>query len=154
MFDANAILAECSQPWSVTADAFRARLRVRAGERAYVSGDGTSLAAAVVAGGAALLLQAVPELSPGELEEVLRVSARDVPPDGPDPATGAGALDLVAALRSGLDDDEAGVRVAAIEGVVLAGDAGATEALGQMARRDMSPVVRTRAREAFDALTR
>jgi subtilisin family serine protease len=69
-----------------------------AGERAYVAGDGTSLAAAVVAGGAALLLQAIPELSPAELEDALRTTARDVPPDGPDTATGAGALDLVSAL--------------------------------------------------------
>ncbi|HTV02281.1 MAG TPA: hypothetical protein VMF13_17160, partial [Luteitalea sp.] len=64
------------------------------------------------------------------------------------------ALDLVAALRTGLDDAEVGVRVAAIDGVVLAGDAGATDALGQLARRDMSPMVRSRAREALDALTR
>ncbi|HEX5042838.1 MAG TPA: S8 family serine peptidase [Candidatus Polarisedimenticolaceae bacterium] len=69
-----------------------------AGERAYVAGDGTSLAAAVVAGGAALLLQAVPELGPAEMEDVLRAAARDVPPEGADTATGAGALDLVRAL--------------------------------------------------------
>jgi subtilisin family serine protease len=69
-----------------------------AGERAYAAGDGTSLAAAVVAGGAALLLQAVPELSPHDLEEILLGSARDVPPEGPDAATGAGALDLESAL--------------------------------------------------------
>lgn len=69
-----------------------------AGERAYVAGDGTSLAAAVVAGGAALLLQAAPQLGPTELEEILRATARDVPPDGPDAATGAGALNLPEAL--------------------------------------------------------
>ena len=69
-----------------------------AGERSYLAGDGTSLAAAVVGGGAALLLQAAPELGAAELEEVLREAARDVPPQGPDAATGAGALDLTEAL--------------------------------------------------------
>jgi subtilisin family serine protease len=69
-----------------------------AGERAYLAGDGTSLAAAVVAGGAALLLQAVPELGPSELEEILREAARDIPPEGPDATTGTGALDLTQAL--------------------------------------------------------
>ncbi len=69
-----------------------------AGERAYVAGDGTSLAAAVVAGGAALLLQAAPQLGPADLEDILRATARDVPPDGPDGTTGAGALNLPEAL--------------------------------------------------------
>ena len=65
----------------------------------YGSGDGTSLAAGIVAGAAALLLQARPSLSPDELEDLLVASARDVPPGGPDPLSGAGALDLVAAFR-------------------------------------------------------
>jgi subtilisin family serine protease len=65
----------------------------------YATGQGTSLAAGVVAGGAALLLQAVPEASPAELARALRESARDVPPPGGDAASGAGAVDLPAALR-------------------------------------------------------
>lgn len=64
----------------------------------YASGQGTSLAAGVVAGGAALLLQAVPEASPTELARALRETARDVPPPGGDPAAGAGAIDLPRAL--------------------------------------------------------
>jgi bacillopeptidase F len=64
----------------------------------YASGQGTSLAAGVVAGGAALLLQAVPEASPADLALAFRESARDVPPPGDDPAAGAGAIDLPRAL--------------------------------------------------------
>jgi bacillopeptidase F len=64
----------------------------------YATGTGTSLAAGLVAGAAALLLQADPEMSPDELEDVLAESCRDVPPRGPDDASGAGAIDLPAAL--------------------------------------------------------
>lgn len=68
------------------------------GRSNYGVGDGTSLAVGVVAGAAALILQAESELSPADLEDVLVRSARDVPPDGHDPATGAGRLDLPRAL--------------------------------------------------------
>jgi subtilisin family serine protease len=66
--------------------------------RTYVRAEGTSLTAGVVAGCAALLLQAEPETEPEELERVLIESARDVEPAGRDDATGAGAIDLPAAL--------------------------------------------------------
>ena len=68
------------------------------GPRAYVRGEGTSLSAALVGGAAALLLQAAPETDPETLERVLVASTRDVAPDGQDDATGAGAIDLEAAL--------------------------------------------------------
>lgn len=68
-------------------------------EQGYGYGHGTSLAAGLVAGGAALLLQALPDLGAEDLALVLRESARDLPPEGPDGTTGAGALDLVAALE-------------------------------------------------------
>lgn len=70
------------------------------GSDAYGVGDGTSLAAGVVAGAVALLLQADPERAPDDLERVLGATARDVPPTGRDDVTGAGALDLPAALRA------------------------------------------------------
>jgi subtilisin family serine protease len=66
--------------------------------RAYVRAEGTSLTAGIVAGCAALLLQAEPETEPEDLERVLVESARDVLPAGRDDATGAGAIDLPAAL--------------------------------------------------------
>ncbi len=66
---------------------------------AYGVGDGTSLAAGLVGGAAALLLQADPELSPDELEQILTETAREIPPPGRDDASGAGGVDLVAALE-------------------------------------------------------
>ncbi len=68
------------------------------GPKAYVRGHGTSLSAGLLGGAAALLLQAAPETDPETLERVLVRSTRDVPPSGRDNATGAGAIDLEAAL--------------------------------------------------------
>jgi bacillopeptidase F len=65
---------------------------------AYVRGEGTSLSAGLVGGAAALLLQAAPESDPETLERVLVMSTRDVGPEGRDDATGAGVVDLEAAL--------------------------------------------------------
>ena len=71
-----------------------------AGRDGYGLGNGTSLAAGLVGGAAALLLQADPEMSPAELEAILVATARDVMPPGRDDASGAGALDLPAALAA------------------------------------------------------
>jgi len=68
---------------------------------AHVKGSGSSQAAAVAAGAAALLLEADPGLTPDEVKTLLCTSAIRVD----DPAAGAGALDLelaLAALASGL----------------------------------------------------
>lgn len=70
------------------------------GEANYGVGDGTSLAAGLVAGAAALLLQAEPELSPDEVEAALIAGARDLATPGPDDDTGFGAIDLPAALAA------------------------------------------------------
>lgn len=70
------------------------------GPRAYARGDGTSLSAGLVGGAAALLLQAAPETDPETLQRVLLRTARDVRPDGRDDATGAGAIDVEAALAA------------------------------------------------------
>jgi hypothetical protein len=64
------------------------------------------------------------------------------------------ALDLVTALRLGLDDDDAGVRALTIDALVAAGDGASITRLGEVARRDMSPMVRQRARDAAAALSR
>ncbi len=67
---------------------------------ALVPRTGTSMAAAVVSGAAARIMAARPGLSAQQVREILEESARDVPPAGPDSGTGAGALDLAAALAA------------------------------------------------------
>jgi subtilisin family serine protease len=62
-------------------------------------GSGTSQAAAVVAGAAALLLDQRPELSPDQVKALLKDTASRLP--GTDPAAqGGGLIDLKAATRS------------------------------------------------------
>ena len=60
-------------------------------------GAGSSYAAPYVAGTAALLLDGHPSLAPRDVRSVLRNSAVDVGPAGPDTASGYGRLDAVAA---------------------------------------------------------
>ncbi|MDE0803737.1 MAG: S8 family serine peptidase, partial [Acidimicrobiales bacterium] len=67
----------------------------------FVKGSGSSQAAAVVAGAAALLLQADASLTPGEVKQILCTSAVRID----DVAAGAGVIDLdvaLACLASGL----------------------------------------------------
>jgi len=61
---------------------------------AYAVGGGTSLAAGLVGGAAALILQADPELGPAEVERLLVETARPLPPPNEPDATGAGGVDL------------------------------------------------------------
>ena len=65
-----------------------------------VSRTGTSMAAAVVSGAAARLFAAHPRWSAQQVRAVLLATARDVPPTGPDGSTGAGIVDLAAALAA------------------------------------------------------
>jgi serine protease AprX len=71
-------------------------------------GSGTSLAAGLVGGAAALVLQAHPELGPHELEELFRQTARTLPSLPASEAVGAGGIDVSAALRR-LRDRDGGV---------------------------------------------
>jgi subtilisin family serine protease len=66
----------------------------------YVVGAGTSFAAPHVAGAVGLLVGARPELTDTDLQHVLRESARDIGPLGPDAASGWGVLDAAAALAA------------------------------------------------------
>jgi hypothetical protein len=59
--------------------------------------SGTSFAAPIVAGAAAWLATVRPDLSNGQLSDVLRRSARDVATPGYDPATGFGIIQMGAA---------------------------------------------------------
>src|SRR5438876_1199346 len=67
---------------------------------AYIRSRGTSIAAGLAAGAAAILLERHPDATVGDLEHALRAGARDLGPPGPDNEFGYGALDLPAALDS------------------------------------------------------
>lgn len=69
-----------------------------ANDSLYVSGTGTSLAAPLVSGAAALVLQRNASLAPAEVAARLTSTARDAGPRGTDPFYGAGILDAGAAL--------------------------------------------------------
>lgn len=65
---------------------------------AYFRGSGTSMATAVTAGAAALLLDADPSLSPDEVKGRLMDTAADIA--GDPSATGSGSIDVAAAAAS------------------------------------------------------
>jgi bacillopeptidase F len=67
---------------------------------AYVNGRGTSLAAGITAGAAALLLQRFPDASVAQLEDALRSSAVDLGASGPDNVFGYGRLYVPGAMRA------------------------------------------------------
>ena len=66
----------------------------------YQTMSGTSMAAPLVAGAAALVRQAAPTLSAAAVMNLLRQSAAGRGSAGPDPAYGAGLLDVPAALAA------------------------------------------------------
>ncbi len=66
----------------------------------YIQSEGTSVAAGLVAGAAAILLQRHPEATVWELEQALRSGAVDLGPPGPDHAFGYGRLDIPGALEA------------------------------------------------------
>jgi serine protease AprX len=68
----------------------------RVGQR-FFKGSGTSQSAAVVSGGAALMLSQRPQLTPDQVRDVLRRSARSLGDSVSEDAQGQGALDLSAA---------------------------------------------------------
>lgn len=66
----------------------------------YEQRSGTSAAAALAAGVASVIWAAFPDLTAAELSELLKDTARDLPPVGFDYASGYGLVDATAALRS------------------------------------------------------
>lgn len=70
------------------------------GTGGYAAYSGTSMATPLVAGAAAICLQASPGASPAQLAEALESTARDLGAPGRDNQSGAGLLDLPAALAA------------------------------------------------------
>ena len=69
------------------------------GPAVYRRASGTSFAAGLAAGAAALLLQARPDASVSEIEDALRAGAADLGPPGADEDFGYGRLDVPGALE-------------------------------------------------------
>jgi serine protease AprX len=74
------------------------------GTNAYYMMSGTSMAAAMVSGGAALLLQATPSLTPRHVKVALQVSAEFMPEAGL-VAAGAGSVNLYSARKVSSGND-------------------------------------------------
>lgn len=66
--------------------------------RGWQAGSGTSFSTPLVAGAAAWIWTARPELDAGQVAEILRRSARDIDTPGRDASSGFGLLDVRAAL--------------------------------------------------------
>jgi subtilisin family serine protease len=66
----------------------------------YLAVNGTSPAAAFVAGVAALIRSRYPRLGPGQVRQALVSSARHRPPGGYSPAVGFGEVDAAAAVKA------------------------------------------------------
>lgn len=73
---------------------------VAAPQGGYDLTTGTSVAAAEVAGVAALMLERQPRLGEAEAGRILRRTARDLGAPGPDPEFGAGLVDVAAAVAA------------------------------------------------------
>jgi serine protease AprX len=103
------LLAPGNKIWSVRSPGSRIDLDLPTSRRAgnpnrpwevdYFELSGTSMAAPMVSGAAALLLEQDPSLSPATVKARLMLSARKASVGDPF-ATGAGALDIVAALHA------------------------------------------------------
>ncbi|WP_295431975.1 S8 family serine peptidase [uncultured Thiodictyon sp.] len=68
----------------------------------YMSTSGTSFAAPVVAGVAALMLSANPNLTSAAIEQILKATALDIGTAGKDQYSGAGRIDAAAAVQMAL----------------------------------------------------
>jgi subtilisin family serine protease len=89
-------------------DAITAAVPTTENATGYETLSGTSFAAPIVSAAAAWIWTLRPTLTPSQLEQLLRNSAKDLGPPGYDTASGYGLLDIPAALAAPTPPDDPG----------------------------------------------
>ena len=84
----------------ITVAAPGAQILVASPDSGYEVSSGTSYSAAEVSGIVALLIQRKPDLTPDQVRSILRATAKDLGPKGPDVMFGAGLADAYGALTA------------------------------------------------------
>lgn len=84
----------------ITVAAPGAQILVAIPDNGYEMSSGTSYSAAEVSGIVALMLQRTPDLTPDKVKAILRATARDLGPRGPDAMFGAGLADAYGAITA------------------------------------------------------
>jgi subtilisin family serine protease len=84
----------------ITVAAPGAQILVAIPDSGYEMSSGTSYSAAEVSGIVALMLQRKPDLTPDQVKVILRVTAKDLGPKGPDAMFGAGLADAYGAITA------------------------------------------------------
>jgi hypothetical protein len=84
----------------ITVAAPGAQILVAIPDKGYEMSSGTSYSAAEVSGIVALMLQRKPDLTPDKVKTILRATAKDLGPKGPDAMFGAGLADAYGAITA------------------------------------------------------
>jgi subtilisin family serine protease len=84
----------------ITVVALGAQILVAIPDNGYEMSSGTSYSAAEVSGIVALMLQRTPNLTPDKVKAILRATAKDLGPRGPDAMFGAGLADAYGAITA------------------------------------------------------
>jgi subtilisin family serine protease len=84
----------------ITVAAPGAQILVATPDNGYEMSSGTSYSAAEVSGIVALMLQRRPDLTPDRVKVILRVTAKDLGPKGPDAMFGGGLADAYGAITA------------------------------------------------------
>lgn len=84
----------------ITVAAPGAQILVASPDSGYEVSSGTSYSAAEVSGIVALMIQRRPDLTPDQVRSILRATAKDLGPKGPDVMFGAGLADAYGALTA------------------------------------------------------
>jgi hypothetical protein len=94
------IFEQSSRGPHITVAAPGAQILVAIPDAGYDVSSGTSYSAAEVSGIVALMMQHKPDLTPDQVRNILRTTAKDLGPKGPDVMFGAGLADAYGALTT------------------------------------------------------